>query len=479
MKRILAFLFIFLLTAAAASAASLTLEYDGGTHVYNGNVYALSVNGTRLYPSLEPIIFNNRALVPLRDVFEAAGAKVNYNNSSRGIYIEGNGVRLLMQIGSDTVTINGKQQKFPDGIAPKLIAKKGASAKTMVPVRFISETLGYSVDFNGSSININTSYHAPTLKSIYCRQSGGSVVISVTADRAIGSVSEPNITPGGVLYVDIYNAGSNLPSQANVGLGAVTRVRTGEHTGYTRIALDVTNLKDYSMQLSSDRKTVMIGTLTNSDDTSSAQKIVVIDAGHGGKDAGTGREFNGTRVNEKDINLAVAQKTVDILRSNGVTVEMTRTGDTYPELTERSAFANSLNAAIFVSIHSNSAESVPDANGVEVYYATENNSSAYGVKSSELADKILKAILTHTNANNRKVKTARHVVTRTCSMPATLVEIGFVTNDTELSNLLNSDYQYKLAAGIAEGIMKCLPKITIPGSSGIAFDENNLGNKIS
>ena len=199
MKRILAFLFIFLLTAAAASAASLTLEYDGGTHVYNGNVYALSVNGTRLYPSLEPIIFNNRALVPLRDVFEAAGAKVNYNNSSRGIYIEGNGVRLLMQIGSDTVTINGKQQKFPDGIAPKLIAKKGASAKTMVPVRFISETLGYSVDFNGSSININTSYHAPTLNSIYCRQSGSSVVISVTADRAIGSVSEPNITPGGVL----------------------------------------------------------------------------------------------------------------------------------------------------------------------------------------------------------------------------------------------------------------------------------------
>lgn len=477
MKKFMILCLLFLLTAIPVSAA-ITIEYDGETHVYNGNLYSLSVNGNILSPSLEPIIFNDRALVPVRDVFEAAGAKVNYNNSSRGIYIEGNGIRLLMQIGSNTVTINGKQQTFPDNISPKLIAKQGESAKTMVPVRFISETLGYNVDFNGNSININTDYHAPVLSSVYCKQSGGTVIISVTSNRAIGSVSELNLTPGGVLYLDVYNADNNLPSQIDVGCGAVTRIRTGQHNGYTRIALDVNGLKDYSMQLSSDRKTVMIATITLSENTSQ-QKIVVIDAGHGGNDGGAGRDFNGSRVNEKDINLAVAKKTVEILQSNGISVEMTRTGDTYPDLKERSAFANSLNAAIFVSIHSNSAESVPDANGVEVYYATENNSSGYGIKSSELADKILNAIIANTGANNRKVKTARHVVTRTCQMPATLVEIGFMTNDAELSNLLNEDYQYKLASGIAEGIIKCISKITLPGRDEINFSETDLGNKIS
>lgn len=469
---------IFLLTSIIASAASLLLEYDGGVHEYTGSIYTLSVNGKRIATPLEPIIFNERALVPVREVFEAAGASVNYNNSTRGIYIEGNNIRLLMNIGSSKVTVNGVEKSFSDGVSPKLIAKKGESAKTMVPVRFISETLGYTVDFTGSSIAVSTERKTAVLNSIYCKRAGDAVMISVKADNAVGTVSEPVLTSSGVLYVDIHNSDSSLPGSTEIGRGAVTRVRTGVHEGYTRIALDVNNLRNYSVKLSQDKKTVMITTVRKAEDAAEKEKIVVIDAGHGGSDGGAGRDFNGTYIKEKDINLAVAQKTAEILRSNGAKVEMTRTGDTYPELTERSAFANSLDAAVFVSIHSNSAESVPAANGVEVYYATENNSDEYGVKSQELADKILNAILAYTGANNRKVKTERHVVTRTSDMPAALVEIGFITNDEELVKLLNSDYQYKLASGIAEGILKCLPGITVPDGSSVSFSENDLGDKI-
>ena len=189
------------------------------------------------------------------------------------------------------------------------------------------------------------------------------------------------------------------------------------------------------------------------------------------------KEYSKMYPSKKDINLAVTKQVEKILTSNGVKVKLTRTGDTYPQLEERSAFANELNAAIFVSIHSNSA-TVESANGIEVFYASKNNSNDYGVKSQELADKILTAMITHTKANNRKVKTENHLVTRTSVMPAALVELGFVSNKAELKNLLDEEYQYSLASGIAEGIMKCLPKITIPDKTDTGFDPDKLGDKI-
>lgn len=486
MKKILLLCLIFILSAPICSAAGMVLEYDGTTHNYTGSVYKLLVNGSEVSTPLEPIIFNERALVPVREVFEAAGASVNYNGSTKGIYIEGGGIRLLMNIGSKSVTINGKLNSFPDGLTPMLIAKKGESAKTMVPVRFISETLGYSVNFVDGKINIITSGSAPapapqikaTLSGIYCNRAGDSIMISVKADSALSRVTNPILTSSGVLYVDIYDTEGNLPGNINVGKGAVKTVRTGVHDDYIRIAIDTYNIQSYNMKLSSDKKTVMITTVKKPEDTSKNEKIVVIDAGHGGHDGGAGVDYNGTYIKEKDITLSVATKTAEILRSNGIHVEMTRTGDTYPELTERSAFANGLNAAVFVSIHANSA-SAAAANGIEVYYASANNGDSYGVTSQELAGKILSALIAQTGANNRKVKTESHVVTRTSDMPASLVEIGFITNENELNNLLNSNYQYKLASGVAEGIMKCLPKITVPaGETSASFSESDLGTKI-
>jgi len=361
-----------------------------------------------------------------------------------------------------------------------LIAKKGESAKTMVPVRFISENLGYEVDFDGEEIDIITE-ERPTLSSLYLKRGGDAVMISVKADKELTEVKNPVLTDKGVLYIDFLNVESKLSGTTQIGKGAVEQIRIGIHDDYTRIALDTTDLKSYSMEMSKDKKTVMIKTLKKpepKEEEEEEEKIVVIDAGHGGNDGEAVTELEGETIKEKDINLNVAKKTVEILKSNGVKVEMTRTGDTYPELTERAEFANGLNAAIFVSIHSNSA-AAPEAKGIEVFYSTQNNDDDYGVKSQELADKILTAMINYTKANNRKVKSENHVVTRKSDMPAALVELGFITNEAELENLLDEDYQYKLASGIAEGIMKCLPKITIPDEETIEIDGTDLGDKIA
>ena len=131
------------ISAAMAMNVPMLLEYDGGTHEYNGEVYALVVNNQVLDPPLSPIIFNDRALVPVREIFEEVGATVNYINDTQTIEVFYEDSYIRMKINDNVAYINGEKTNIPDNVVPKLIAKVGGETKTMVPVRFISETIGY------------------------------------------------------------------------------------------------------------------------------------------------------------------------------------------------------------------------------------------------------------------------------------------------------------------------------------------------
>ena len=72
----------------SAQAAGIQLVYDGAVHLYNGSVYSLYVNNNRIYSPMEPIIFNNHALVPVREIFEACGATVNYTGEDKCVEIK-------------------------------------------------------------------------------------------------------------------------------------------------------------------------------------------------------------------------------------------------------------------------------------------------------------------------------------------------------------------------------------------------------
>jgi len=496
MKRFLTMLLSFMLLFSTSVQAELILEYDGEEHIYEGNIYELYVNGEAVKTPLAPIIFNDRALVPIREIMEALGAQVEYYEETLGIYISREDTHILMAVGKNEVTVNGEDTNIPDGVVPKLIAPKGEFAKTMVPVRFISETLGFLVDFKDGKILISEPEEQPekepeekpseetkeeqepiipvTLQSVHCKQTGKTVKISVVSDEPIREYTQPILTEAGVLYLDIKGAFSVLPSQMEVRKGAVKSVRVGLHEEYVRIALDTEKMQDYQVRLSEDKKTLMIETLKKTEQTK--EKIVVIDAGHGDHDGGTSKTYDDILYKEKDIALAIALQTAEILRENDVRVEMTRDDDSFLALTERSAFANELDAALFCSIHINSADS-PAANGVEVFYSKTNNGTDYGLTSAEVAQKVLDNFLENTGARNRKVKTEQHVVTRTSIMPAVLVEVGFLSNEEEFRKMIDPEYQYLAAAGIATGIKQSLTEITVPvGGKITETDAKDLGD---
>lgn len=168
---------------------------------------------------------------------------------------------------------------------------------------------------------------------------------------------------------------------------------------------------------------------------------VVIDAGHGGFDRGG---IPRQRVAEKVMTLDVAQRLQKRLRQAGYRVVMTRDSDVFISLGERVRVASRSRDAIFVSVHFNSAARV-GANGVETYYYSNN--------SAQLAADIHRHLIGATSGENRGIRRRGYFVLRRASVPAVLLELGFLTNPTEARLALDSTYRQRLADRIADGIM--------------------------
>ena len=169
---------------------------------------------------------------------------------------------------------------------------------------------------------------------------------------------------------------------------------------------------------------------------------IVIDAGHGGYDRGG---VPGQRISEKDKTLDVAQRLRRVLQAEGYRVIMTRDSDVFVSLGARVSIANSYRGASFVSIHFNCA-SRAGANGIETYY--------YRSDSAGLAQSIHRNVVSGAPTENRGIRRRGFYVLRRTAIPSVLVECGFLTNPTEGSLALNSNYRQKLAEQIARGIKR-------------------------
>jgi N-acetylmuramoyl-L-alanine amidase len=176
---------------------------------------------------------------------------------------------------------------------------------------------------------------------------------------------------------------------------------------------------------------------------------VVIDAGHGGNDQGA--KANNPYCEEKRICLQTARLLKKYLDQLGYHVIMTRNTDAFIPLHRRVEIAKQSDAAIFVSVHFNSSR-IPTASGIEIFFYDSKEEKRRAVASKKLADSILTRLLRRTRAHSRGVKKGNLYVLRETSMPAVLIEGGFISNPEERANLKSLDYQNKIARGVADGI---------------------------
>jgi N-acetylmuramoyl-L-alanine amidase len=238
-------------------------------------------------------------------------------------------------------------------------------------------------------------------------------------------------------------------------------------------------------------------------------RVIVIDAGHGGKDPGA----LGSRSREKDVTLAIALKTGEYIQQNikNVTVIYTRKDDSTVDLRDRPKIANKANADLFISIHANWASS-KNVKGAETYIMGQAKDQAnlevamnenavmlreddhstkyegfdpkssesyimfsltqkvYQEQSTDLATKIQRQFRERVNRNDRDVKQAGFWVLYNTKMPSVLVETGFITNPDEEKYLTSKEGQDYLASSIFRACRDYLNEID--SKSGVSWEKN-------
>ena len=126
----------------------------------------------------------------------------------------------------------------------------------------------------------------------------------------------------------------------------------------------------------------------------------------------------------------------------------TRYDDTFVTLNDRAAYAKSVGADLFISLHMNSATST-SANGTEVFYSTSNNKTlSNGLNSKKVATYFQTNLVSSLGMNSRGVKTANYVVIYKNTVPAVLVELGFISNSSDRQKLADASFQKKSAKKI-------------------------------
>lgn len=198
---------------------------------------------------------------------------------------------------------------------------------------------------------------------------------------------------------------------------------------------------------------------------------VCIDPGHGGKDGGTN---SGSRL-EKDDTLKLALQVASYFEEQNIKVVMTRSDDTYPDLSERCRIANNAKADYLVSIHRNSGNGY----GVETWISTSASK-----EEKDLADNIMSGLKDVGIQRDRGVKTGSqsnstedYIVNKNSNMPSCIIELGFINNskDNQLYDNHLSDYAKAIGKAVLDTFSKYHPDglVSAPPSGSASDPENN------
>lgn len=174
-------------------------------------------------------------------------------------------------------------------------------------------------------------------------------------------------------------------------------------------------------------------------------KVIVVDAGHGGSHPGTNRND----ILEKDITLDIVLYLKELLDKSNIRVYYTREDDTNPSFDNRVQLANEIDADFFVSVHINADEKSRESSGTEALYYTQDE------RSREFAQICAEQVSKSLNSKNRGVTNGDSIyIIRNAKVPVALIEVGFISNNAEFNLLCSEAYKKKAAEGIYNAILQ-------------------------
>lgn len=466
-------LFLFGTTTLAANKyISLTLTYDYQNHNYNAEEVFVSVDNVKLTNlSMPPIILNNYTLVPAREVFENLGATVEWKKDIEQVYITYNNTLIIIPIDSTKAYVNGQSQTMDT--AAKII-----NNKTMIPLRFVSTALGFEIEWNDKTRIANIITNTETTTITTTETTTKYTVTEITTETTTYQEVQTTFVQNENIYYE--NDKLYIKNNGNIQLSDITEYDNYNDKNYTiEINRNLSNyINNVTFSPNSDKIKSCIVTVDTDKTTISFNenqiiavnliennnyicietvlpkekynKIIVLDAGHGGEMPGA----IGNDLIEKDLTLKIALSAQEKFNNdNTIKCYMTRTTDVNPSFDDRTSLANEV-GDMFISVHINSANS-SDAHGTETYcqYA---NDLGNGLTSYRVAEEMLNQLLNKLGTTNRNVKAGDLKVLRDSKIPASLIEVGFISNADDAKLMSNSIDE--IGQAIYDGVINLFDK---------------------
>lgn len=422
----------------------LSIKQNGSYSVYTRTQVQVKANGKTVTSKIPGLLESNTTLIPASATCNSAyGLGVTYSYSGGKATFKRGNVTVILSKNSKIAKVNGTSKTMPVPMRIVMLTKNGTNY-VMVPGEFVMETLGLSYQYAGgvSSItvadngNASEDASAGNTKEPETESDGFAATMTIQrpADVAAGNISCSDDYTNKRLVITMpgnqtsYYA-SHKPMMPS-GVTFSTKYTASSNT--TAIYLTTKSINGFRVKEDDQMIYVMHGT-----PKSIFKHVVVLDAGHGGSDSGA----VGNGYYEKDFTLSIVQGAKAYFDTNSdYKVYYTRLTDTYPSLSERYTLANNVNADIFVSVHINSAGST--ATGTETLYNPDRNKkNSAGLTCYQLADYTQKRVQPATGFSNRGLKQRCSrlgnglAVLNNNNGPATLTEIGFISNKTEAKKM--------------------------------------------
>ncbi|WP_188528362.1 N-acetylmuramoyl-L-alanine amidase family protein [Paenibacillus abyssi] len=467
----------------------------------------LFLDGKSLVSDVNPLLRNNYTLVPISTIAKGLGHQAQWFPQTRTVNVHNGTTTVVLKINDNKALINDAEVEMD---APAIIV----SGRTMVPLRFVGEQMGLDLFWDNPSKSVHMYQKAPPkVEDDVSVDSGsgsspgeggdaGTVIpgdVPTVVDPILNVAARPVPTDAAGIVKDIVYDGTSkvtinyegtitpknaftlkntdrivldLPYSAfapefvkgfeldNNGVRKTEgRMLAANHPSLYNVRYSYFSDKPTTVRVVLDLSTASTFTVTQSEGQiqidvakpdpanipltdKNGNKIykIVIDAGHGAKDPGA---ISVSKKTEKEFNLSIALKMKALLdKEPRIKPYLTRSDDTFLELKDRAKYANDLKADLFMSIHANSF--TPQTTGTETYYSRSD--------SKAFADVIHKHLVKATGLPDRKVKQANFLVIRQTTMPAVLIEAGFLSNTRDEQVLFSEAAQNRIAAELVAGI---------------------------
>lgn len=468
LKKSIAYLSLVMLTVTTIPASSV----KAASVPKAGSYYTLKIAGKKQKKKCRNVKVNGKTVKTYAPGFERAntsmysaywlfkkqkslGVSYSYSSKTRKVTLKRGSTSVVMTLDSMYAYVNGKKTKMPTP-ARKVYSYAKKKNYIYVPGAFCTTKLGHSYKWSSSQKSgLITTKSQSSSNSGSSSSSGTSTVtpgtrITASASNYSVRIKKPSGLSSSAIttsddygnqrliikvkgnYKTHFSSSSNRYIKPDKYFRSYTVTYSGGYTNiYIRPRKDV--IKAYAVSQTSSYIYIKYDSPKKI-----YNRIVVLDAGHGGSDSGA----TGNGLREKDLTLKIVKSAKTYFDKNsGYKVYYTRLSDWYPSLSGRSDLANNVGADRFISVHINSASA--SAHGTETLYNSKGYKSSSGLTSYNWSNKIHGYVRPATGFTNRGLKNRTGLaVLRNTKTASSLTEIGFISNKTEAKKMKSNTGTY-------------------------------------